>query len=256
MHEITERDVRKAVKALSHDAKEIFDSLRDNGSQPHATMRAALDHDSWYGIDGESVSLCPLMSRFNHSCTPNAKVPNWLNGPNGERGISAARDIAAGEEITINYDSDLYYLTRQERIDVMTTFKCACDACKPGPHSSLSDARRRLLRGLAHLTKGMAFISDDWPRDDPIITDPMLRKAAQQDKVPVTSRFFYLVLATVLHEQEGRLDLWQERQDEAFINMTMWIFKSKENIQIAKLAMSQSTWFKKLDVAFRLSTLR
>ncbi|KAK7964093.1 SET domain-containing protein [Apiospora saccharicola] len=59
-----------------------------------------------------------LMSRFNHSCAPNAMIPN-LKGfddmdPETTVMISTKR-ITAGTEITFSYNIVHYYLRRGER---------------------------------------------------------------------------------------------------------------------------------------------
>lgn len=50
-----------------------------------------------------------LLARFcNHLCEPNAFVDKWVVGPKLRMGIFAKRDIAAGEEITFDYNVDRY----------------------------------------------------------------------------------------------------------------------------------------------------
>ncbi|WFC99987.1 [histone H3]-lysine(4) N-trimethyltransferase [Malassezia yamatoensis] len=54
-------------------------------------------------------------SRFiNHSCNPNCYVSKWHVGKHVRMGIFAKRDIAAGEELTFNYNVDRYGNDAQE----------------------------------------------------------------------------------------------------------------------------------------------
>jgi hypothetical protein len=54
-------------------------------------------------------------ARFiNHSCSPNCYVAKWHVGKHMRMGIFAQRDIAAGEELTFNYNVDRYGHDAQE----------------------------------------------------------------------------------------------------------------------------------------------
>ena len=49
------------------------------------------------------------LGRFlNHSCRPNCKVEKWVVGKKSRMGIFTKRKIAAGEELTFNYNVDRY----------------------------------------------------------------------------------------------------------------------------------------------------
>lgn len=55
------------------------------------------------------------LGRFlNHSCRPNCKVEKWLVGRKVRMGIFTKRDVAAGEELTFNYNVDRYGHDAQE----------------------------------------------------------------------------------------------------------------------------------------------
>lgn len=55
-----------------------------------------------------------LLARFcNHSCAPNAYVDKWVVGDRLRMGIFARRAIAAGEEITFDYNVDRYGAQQQ-----------------------------------------------------------------------------------------------------------------------------------------------
>ncbi|PRT52728.1 Histone-lysine N-methyltransferase, H3 lysine-36 specific [Wickerhamiella sorbophila] len=55
------------------------------------------------------ATLKGSIARFcNHSCSPNAYIDKWVVGPKLRMGLFAKRDIAAGEEITFDYNVDRY----------------------------------------------------------------------------------------------------------------------------------------------------
>lgn len=62
------------------------------------------------------VGLFVLLSRFNHSCEPNAKVPTLESD---KRCIVATRDLKAGEEITRTYETWFVCWTSFERSPVL-----------------------------------------------------------------------------------------------------------------------------------------
>ena len=87
-------------------------------------------------------------SRFNHSCSPNAKYS--FNSNTGEIRIYAMGTIPRGEEIFVSYIS--LYQTRRSRQDNLRPgyhFTCACSICSlPEAESKKSDARRQRLKEL------------------------------------------------------------------------------------------------------------
>ncbi|WFD43635.1 [histone H3]-lysine(4) N-trimethyltransferase [Malassezia psittaci] len=80
-------------------------------------------------------------SRFiNHSCNPNCYVSKWHVGKHVRMGIFAKRDIAAGEELTFNYNVDRYGWT-----DVVTMSDLYIDALGIG--EEVAQLRATLPRG-------------------------------------------------------------------------------------------------------------
>ncbi|CAK9092076.1 SET domain-containing protein 5 [Durusdinium trenchii] len=83
--------------------------------------------------DSNSVGLFPLISRFNHSCCPNASY-RWNHDVQSQV-VQAMRDIQAGEEICVTYFHANFMTsdTRQKRTMMGWGFKCQCEACEcPG----------------------------------------------------------------------------------------------------------------------------
>lgn len=91
------------------------------------------------------VGLYPLSSVFNHSCEPN--VVFVTEGGGGARlAYRAIRDIAAGEELCVNY-VDLCAPTEARRRALLDAshFLCRCDRCEGVPRSA--DELRRFGNG-------------------------------------------------------------------------------------------------------------
>ncbi|KAF8257079.1 hypothetical protein EI94DRAFT_1760925 [Lactarius quietus] len=104
--------------------------------------------------DSVDSGVCLKASRFNHSCSANAKAS--FNTNTGELRIYALGTILRGEEIFIVYTSisgrPLYGTPRRMRQALLLAlyhFKCACTACSlTEDESKKSDARRVKLHEL------------------------------------------------------------------------------------------------------------
>lgn len=245
---ITEKDIGAAFQNLSPREKQQFLCLRDNAYKPFTRMTDVLAENS-FAIPQlnatTSHGLYLLHSRFNHSCIPNSKAP--ISGGEDSVVSFATRDIAAGEEITICYNTDFGGRTRRERHQALR-FTCDCRACRPGTFQQLSDMRRTLVRGLQYLTLGQDLDG----RRSSIIFNPRLRKAAEDYSIPISARLIYNLLMTVLLEQEGLLDEFMEQRMKPGISLTATMFETESNIEIARCAMAQDTWKSRLGTALSL----
>ena len=103
--------------------------------------------------DGRSA-VFPRLARANHDCAPSA-AHIWHPAARGDRvALVAARDIAAGEEITVTYVDLLTDATaRRERL-AQYGFRCGCAVCAAATGAAGgTDPRRErmgtLLRTLA-----------------------------------------------------------------------------------------------------------
>ncbi|PQE16413.1 SET domain protein [Rutstroemia sp. NJR-2017a BVV2] len=194
-------------------------------------------------------ALFILMSRFNHSCVPNAMVPTR---DNEAAAIFAVRDIELGEEITFCYTPGFSVLVALERRRALD-FTCECQACRIGtPFQQLSDARRTLLRELEFLSKGKEVVGESQAPKLPIIFDPKLRTQAQDLSISLSSRFIYNILAVYLLEEEGLLDEFMLKELVPVITGTKVLFQNRGNAKIATLTMAQPTWFGRVCVAFSM----
>ncbi|KAK8000896.1 SET domain-containing protein [Apiospora marii] len=257
-----EEEVRLEVEELDEEDQEQFFSLRRNGSEPFDTLEAAFRANK-FDLSGtdypDDEALLLLMSRFNHSCTPNAMVPNPSNFPDVEPECTtmvSAKPIPAGTEITFSYTNVTYYLRRDER-RLALAFDCKCEACNVEDPNEvyMSDLRRTLLRGLDSLvnmglSKGAEDVIDT--ETNPIIIDPGLRAAAANCQIMHSTRFICYTMIPCVLEAEGNLGLFTSgiycRDLEALATQ----FQSSENARIADLVLQQPYWLERLNAAFRL----
>jgi hypothetical protein len=164
----------------------------------------------------------------------------------------ATRDIVAGEEITLCYNTDFECRTRRERHQALG-FACNCQACLEGtPFQKLSDMRRRLIRGVEYLANGVDIDGQRQSLGSPIITDPRLKLAAETLSIPLSSRLIYRLLAAALLEEEGLLDDFMVGRVSPGIQTMATLFRTKSNAGIASIAMAQETWRERFLVAFQL----
>ncbi|KAK5697290.1 hypothetical protein LTR97_007426 [Elasticomyces elasticus] len=156
---VTERDVQQAFKALSKRQQEQFMQLHQ-GDRPYPSkvMRIFVANNTKSGNN----SFIPLnTAMLNHSCLPNAEMPDSEEGV-----LYAVRPIAKGEEICQSYYSSPWCATKRQRVSVLQayySFQCTCEACTRGPaETAISDARRQLLEILSTMKKGFEPTRVSW----------------------------------------------------------------------------------------------
>ena len=94
---------------------------------------------------GDEAGVFLHFSRFNHSCRPNVSH-TWHAF--AEKCVFAARDVAAGEELSNNYvELCEPGAARRATLADRFGFACACVACT-APDEAASDARRTQLAAL------------------------------------------------------------------------------------------------------------
>jgi hypothetical protein len=220
------------------------------------SMEELFAENSFAHKDPARHGLYPLLSRFNHSCIPNCKVPEFIDGTsrNGVGAISsfATEEIAYGEEITFCHNDNLEGRARSDRHRELC-FVCDCRACTLGtPFQKLSDMRRIFIRGLNYLTQGRDI---DYQKDtsrNPLILNPALKKAAEEMKITISAKLVYILLSMVLVEQEGLLDAFEVKRMEPGIVLVVNLFRGEEIARVARLAVAQESWVEKFLVALEL----
>ncbi|KAK8043831.1 hypothetical protein PG994_012669 [Apiospora phragmitis] len=257
--DITELDVRAAFRKAPPAAQRQFLALRDNAAGPFRSMAKAFAENSF--AIGASVErrgahgFFPLLSRFNHSCVPNAAVPILHDAPKDSPAIYATRDIAAGEEIMFRYDPHFECRTAIEHHEALD-FVCDCPACRPGTEfQRASDLRRRLIRGLQFLVSGegpAASQGGSTSASANIIPDPGVRKEVAEFRTPLSAQLIYNLLTVCLMEAEGILDEFEVGRLQPGFTAMATMFRRPRNASIARRAMAQSTPTERLRVAFAL----
>ncbi|KAM0435899.1 hypothetical protein ACHAPT_002791 [Fusarium lateritium] len=241
---ITNADVWKAFQKLPRAQIRLFEKVRYNGGPPFTALVDAFAENSFQV--GRAHGFFLVQSRFNHSCVPNSRVPGC-----GDEIVEryAVKDIEVGEEITFCYEPFFELKTRLERHKLLR-FECCCKACKPGTaFQQLSDIRRQFIRGLEYLAYGAEVSGEQDDSDSPIIADPDLKRASENLTIPISNRFVYDLMFMTLVEQEGVLDdFLLVRASQRITSMASY-FTTERNARIAKLALKQEPWLKKLDVA-------
>jgi hypothetical protein len=250
---INESDILTAFGKLEPGAKHQILQLRNNAGAPFTLWNSMLAENSFAlpRKTGPAYGLYLLASRFNHSCVPNTKVPEPAMGA-VEIAMYATRDITMDEEITFCYNSGFEALTRTERHRALR-FVCECKACRPGTQfAELSDMRRTLIRGLQYLTLGgddeLCMPPGYDARTPHIISDPGLRRAAEEFRIPLTSRFVYDVFTMLLLE-EGLLDEFMRERIEPGVVRLVGLFGTEGNARVARRAVGEETVQGKVGVA-------
>lgn len=99
-----------------------------------------------FALNDDDSGICLMGSRFNHSCSPNARYS--FNANTGDYRIYALGTIPVGEEIFVAYLSSrrLYGNPRRSRQEVLQAryhFTCTCSVCSLSEAEiKMSDARR------------------------------------------------------------------------------------------------------------------
>lgn len=99
-------------------------------------LRVAADRERLFDDDAPFAAVNAFFvcgAAFNHACAAPAAAADvrWEEGaPAPAARFVAARDIAAGEEVTISYaDADLPAAERRRKLLLTYRFACACAAC-------------------------------------------------------------------------------------------------------------------------------
>ncbi|KAK7968756.1 hypothetical protein PG996_002819 [Apiospora saccharicola] len=248
-----------AIAKHHDDTTELdFLSLRDHTGAPFTNIAKAFAENS-FSIGAPEAGkprhgFFPLLSRFNHSCIPNAAVPIVKDASRDTPALYATRDITAGEEITFCCDPHFESQTARERHEALG-FACDCPACRPGTtFQRASDLRRRLIRGLQFMVSGEDPAAAAVPGSDQfyVIADPAIRKEVAELRTPLSSQLVHNLLTVCLMEAEGILDDFEVGRLQPGITAMATMLRRPKNASIAKRAMAQSTPSERLRVAFGL----
>lgn len=164
----TIQDVLKAYQRLSPTDKKVYLKLHPYANSYTKRFAARQLKQPWSKISPKYQKIIAIWAAnnfenvfrkacfINHSCIPNLSFA-W-NKDIGRQTFHAARDIKAGEELTIQYNVGINQrrAQRQERLRDWG-FKCECPACEDTPHGQRHERKRaelyELERSLQHLAR-------------------------------------------------------------------------------------------------------
>lgn len=112
--------------------------------------------------------------------------------------------------------------------------------------------RRTLLRGLDYLTHGEDV---DGPRpvsERTVLNDPQVRRAAEELRIPLSTRLIAHVLRGFLLEEEGLLDHLMVERVLPSVRVAAASFRTPSNVRMAAIVVTQKSWLGKVCAAFRL----
>ena len=148
------RSIEAAVQKMSPTHLDSYFSLHNSHDTCSCfpTPLLGIFGTNAFAVSDDDGGICLKASRFNHSCSPNAKYS--FNSRSKEIRIYALGTIPRGEEIFVAYLSGrrLYGNPRHARQAVLRPryhFTCACTICSlPEAESKMSDARRQKVNEL------------------------------------------------------------------------------------------------------------
>ena len=129
LYNIYSADCTKWSDKMRIDFQDIMGAMRQISFQSFSFEKAVR---IWtiFRTNAFHKGVCLRMSRFNHSCRPNAQ--HFWNGDTKTRDLRALRRIKEGEELTVSYSGGLDLISRKERRARMKeafNFECQCEAC-------------------------------------------------------------------------------------------------------------------------------
>ena len=94
-----------------------------------------------YSTNGFHNGVCIKMSRFNHSCRPNAQY--FWNDDTNTRDLRSLRRIKQGEEITVSYIHSMVESREKRRSDLRHryNFVCQCEGCDLTEEQALEESK-------------------------------------------------------------------------------------------------------------------
>jgi hypothetical protein len=148
------RYVEAAVRDLSPTHLDNYLSLHDSHDKCscYPDPLQGIFATNAFTLAEDNSGICLKASRFNHSCSPNAR--HEFNSKTGELEIFALGSIRCGEEIFLAYIGCrcIYGSPRRSRQAILREryhFTCACSVCSlPEAEAKMSDARRQKVNEL------------------------------------------------------------------------------------------------------------
>jgi hypothetical protein len=142
-----QRNIIDVTQRLSESDTNLLLSLKNTHAGGRNINNPALGAhlSNAFAVGDNMTAICMVASRFNHSCSPNARY-SWHEAT-GQLRIFALHEIAVREEICVSYIAgrNVYGSCRDDRRNRLKGqgFTCACVTCiLPQPEVTASDKRR------------------------------------------------------------------------------------------------------------------
>ncbi|KZL80292.1 set domain-containing protein 5 [Colletotrichum incanum] len=208
--------VDEAFAALNTTARAAFLSCpehRDLDDEDEAawSREALIFRTNGFTMAGGTVGIFPRIAKLNHSCRPNAGTAS-VGGSGSEgaarRVIYAARDINAGEEVTITY-APLVQTTDERRARLAQWgFTCDCAACTARDDDKQRVEMKRLM-GVIETELG----SDDFGRDVLPDAEKLVRLVEEVELVDYLGKAYkYAAYAASRSGKFGAARRWAKKE--------------------------------------------
>ncbi|KAI0733454.1 hypothetical protein C8Q72DRAFT_640660 [Fomitopsis betulina] len=152
------------------------------------------------GTDPVWHATYATLAHANHACTPNAHY-SW-NRVRWCGQFYAARDIAAGAEITTTYTMGLTQAERQAHLEEVYSCRCRCESCVGGSGQQ-SDGRRLAVD---HYKRMLEDALD--PKDYPVLNEEEIRRTlrwAREEGMMMHQANILWDVARIMQVQENAL---------------------------------------------------
>ncbi|KAF2166763.1 hypothetical protein M409DRAFT_22817 [Zasmidium cellare ATCC 36951] len=248
---LTETHITTAFAALPDAQKKSVLSLHEGTHRTDLHSKVMRIFKANTFGNGSACWLHPTISRFNHSCVPNATTHNDPCCLGDEAQIVAEREIAEGEEICFSYNNEMYEITtaRQRRalLQKQYGFECDCRACGGGEEGRARDARRVLIKALRARLHGLRTsdfgILDDGGGEENELAelDLWVKEVQVKEALPAGKRAAYNVLLGNLREAEGMpatdvaVDYWHAAEamlDQLMQMQDVVVLQWAKNVQL------------------------
>ena len=201
------------LKSLSKSEQRQFLSLHNNFPGKHVFSGIFKTNALPCGPDSVTGGVYPTICLINHSCLPNSHH-SWNSDAKCET-VHAIRDIKAGEEITISYDTGGPSDFRQEHLRASFGFSCNCSICSlPSLELQNSDTRRRQIQ---HLDNAIGNSDRVMNRPDECLADcrslsRILEEEYRGSAIVLVARLYYDAFQiSITHGDQARAKIFAQR---------------------------------------------
>ncbi|KAK1757040.1 hypothetical protein QBC47DRAFT_342056 [Echria macrotheca] len=173
------------------------------------------------------LGLFPEVSRINHACKPNAHI--HFSETTLAMTVWSARDIEAGEEITISYAGvDLPSVPRREMLSSTWGFDCSCSLCTaPETERKASDDRRLAFHKLR--SQALNLAQEGKYKDAAKRLKELLRVVDEEGLEPFIGDLYELPAR--VHYQAGDLETARKYFEKCMVHLQKWAVPGPEEEQ-------------------------